>query len=161
MKNFTVSQLIRSLIMPLFTFGYGIIAFVGENKNGFASFNGYDAVRMTYMPLVTLLLGGLLPILLTLFRNIHTERYFIKRLCVFVACYVLNYVGMKMPFGILSTLLFIAILVGDVVYELLKVMDEDTTKGERAVILLSDFFIWLSIDYCMMAFQSLVGMTLI
>lgn len=76
-------------------------------------------------------------------------------------CFVLVFLGGQLTFGIVSTLLFVAIFGGDIVYELVKVMDEDTTKGERAVILLSDFFIWFCVDYIIMAFCELGTMTLL
>lgn len=73
--------------------------------------------------------------------------------------YVFSFVGGQLTFGKLSTLLFVTIFGGNIVYELIKVMDGDASKGERAVILLSDFFIWFCIDYFLMAFRELGTMT--
>lgn len=159
MKNFTKPELIKSLIMPLFTLVYGAVALVKDNPFGSMVFVGYTAVRSTYFPLAMLFFGGLLPVLLTIMSNIHTERYFFKRLCMYGVCFALSFIGGQLTFGILSTLLFITIFGGDVVYELIKVMDEDTSKGERSVILLSDFFIWFCIDYFLMAFRELGSIT--
>lgn len=161
MKNFTLPQLIKSLVMPLLTLGYGAVALVGEAFAGAEAFTGFSAVRAILTPLVMIVLGGLVPVLLTILKNIHTERYFLKRLCMWGVCFALVFLGGQLTFGIVSTLLFVAIFGGDIVYELVKVMDEDTTKGERAVILLSDFFIWFCVDYILMAFRELGTMTLL
>lgn len=159
MKNFTPPQLIKSLIMPLFTLTYGAAALVGEAFAGAEAFTGFAAVRAILTPLLLIVFGGLVPVLLTILKNIHTERYFLKRLCMYGVCLALVFLGGQLTFGIISTLLYVAIFGGDIVYELVKVMDEDTTKGERAVILLSDFYIWFCMDYFLMAFSELGTMT--
>ncbi len=161
MKNFTASQLIKSLIMPIGTFLFGAFGLGGEIISGSVYFTGYAAVRSLYYPLAVIVFGGILPIVMTIFRNIHTEQYFFKRLFMYGVCFMLSIIGGQMSFGILSTLLFIVILGVDVVYELVRVMDEDTAKGERVVMLLSDFFIWFCIDYFLMAFRELGSMTLL
>lgn len=153
MRNFTVSQLIKCLMLPLGTFVYGVAVFGEVILYGEVRFTGYAAVRFFYFPLALILLGGVLPVLLTIFRDIHTERYFFKQLCVYVVCYAAIWFVGQMSFGILSTIYHIGIAAGKVVFELLKVQDEETTRGERAVMFLSDFFIWYCIDYCLMAFQ--------
>lgn len=159
MKNFTLPQLIKSLVMPLVTLSYGAAALADEISSGVTGFIGFTAVRSLYFPLAVIILGGLLPVLLTLLKNIHTEQYFKQRLYLYGGCFVLGIAGRLLNFGIVSTLLFVAIFGGDIVYELVKVMDEDTTKGERAVILLSDFYIWFCMDYFLMAFSELGTMT--
>lgn len=85
MKNFNVEQLAKSLIMPTLTLAYGATALVDEHTSGTVAFTGYDTVRSTYFPLVTIILGGLLPVLVTILKNIHTEKYFLKRLCMYLA----------------------------------------------------------------------------
>lgn len=144
MRNFTVSALIKSLALPVFTFIYGLISLLGyitQSWEGFATIN-------FYLPLAMMFLGGVLSALLTLFRDIHTERYFFKRLCVFAVCYVLWFVHLQMAVSVLSSIILFALIGGKIVYEILKVQDEDTTSGERAVMLLSDPLMYLFINDC-------------
>lgn len=161
MKNFTKLELLKSLAMPIGTFLFGAVALGGEIKSGEVYFTGYAAVRTLYYPLAVMLIGGVLPAALTFFCNIHTERYFFKRLCAYGVCYVYLWIGGQFSFGILSTIWHIMTAAGNVVWVLLKVQDEETSGGESAVMFISDFYLWFCLDYCLMAFRELANMSFI
>lgn len=86
MKNFTKPQLIKSLAFPIATLLYSVLEFLSEICSFWVdSFTVFDIVCAAFFLLVVLA-GGVLPVLLTVFRNIHTERYFFKRLITFGVC---------------------------------------------------------------------------
>lgn len=94
-----------------------------------------------------LLLGGVLPALMTALGGIHTERYFLKRAIVIAVCFVImQYVIYQMSVTVLSSLISFVFLGAKIVYELLKIQDDETTGGERAVMLLSDPIYWLFVN---------------
>lgn len=160
MKNFTIVQLLKSLAFSVFTFGVAVYALFWE---GIFADNviGYEAVRSFGFPIAMMLFGGVLPAALTIFRNIHTERYFFKKLCAYGICCVLLFVVGQLTFGILSVIMEIAVAAVDIVFVLLKVQDEETTRGEAAVLFLPDLVLWICLDYCLMAFAELGNMQFI
>lgn len=159
MKNFTKPQLIKSLALPAVTLVYSIGLFAGEISSFCASVSAFDIVRASVL-LLAALACGVLPVLLTVLRNIHTERYFFKRLCTFVVCFAaIKLLVNHIPFGIFGSLCHIVIVGGKVVYELLKVQDNETTNGERAVMFFSDIIVLDGIDYILVMFRDLGTMT--
>lgn len=158
MKNFTRKQLLKSLTFSVFTFGVAVWTLFWEGIYGNTHFTGYYFVRTICFPIVLMLFGGVLPAALTIFRNIHTERYFFKKLCAYGICYALLFVVGQINFGILSVIMEIAIAAFDIVFVLLKVQDSETTRGEAAVLFLPDLVLWICLDYCLMAFAELANM---
>lgn len=139
MKYFTTFELVRSLAVPVFTAVYGIVGLLGYITQSFEGFN-YNF----FFPLAMLLIGGVLPILMTLFGGVHTERYFLKRVIEIVVCFVImQYVILQMSVTVLSFIIMTAFLGAKIVFELLKIQDDETTGRERAVMLLSDPIYWL------------------
>ncbi len=139
MKHFTTSELVRSLALPAFTFFYGTVALLGYVTQNFERFD-YNF----FFPLVMLLFGGVLPALMTVFGDIRTERYFLKRAIEIVVCFVImQYVILQISVTVLSFIIMIVFLGAKIVFELLKIQDDETTGGERAVMLLSDPIYWL------------------
>lgn len=155
MENFTKSQLIKSIAMPVITFLYGFSEFLGEIFSFWAEpITVFDVVRASFFLLV-ILAGGVVPVLLTVFRNIHTERYFFKRLITFGVCLAAIWFVGHIPYGIFAHIYYFVIVGCKVVYELHKVQDEDTTNGERAVMFLSDYVIMYGIHNCLVMFRDL------
>ena len=155
MKYFTTSELVRSLAVPVFTFGIGAVAQLGH----IMSDSGFSGIDDTFIfSLMLMLFGGVLPMLMTLFGHVHTERYFIKRIILIPAVkLILNLVQhfceSNFIIGTLSgdgsllqfTLEFV-FFVADLLFLILKIWDEDTTGGERAVTILSDPYLWFLIE---------------
>lgn len=151
-EKLTTSELVKSLAIPMITFGIGAVAQLGHIMND-SDFNGIDDTFI--FALVNMVLGGILPILMTLFGHIHTERYFLKRIIAIVACVVLsNFVqGLFQRNVVINTLsgdgtllqftVEFVFCAGELLFNILKVQDENTTDSERSVMLLSDSIFWL------------------
>ena len=105
-----------------------------------ADFTGKGSFRLT--ALIAILVGGILPVILTLARKIHTEQYLKKRIITIVIVYVANgFIG-HIGIPVVSVVLYMLVGVGAVIYQIIKVQDEDTSGGERIVLMLSDPIIY-------------------
>lgn len=132
MSAFTKKELFMSLLMPTIVFlWYGSISvsklIVQDDKTLFFPFHMFC--------IAVSLIGGVLPIILTLSLKIHTERYMLKRL----VCCVFFYMFRNLMMGNPIVIFIFELLVGGIIifYEVLKIQDEYTTHSERAVLLLS------------------------
>lgn len=130
-----------SLLMPsIVLLWYGSISvsklIVQDDKPLFSPFHLFCTI--------TSLIGGVLPIILTLSLKIHTERYMLKRLICFVAFYMFRNLMMGSPMVIFAFELLIGVLI--IIFEVVKIQDELTTGSERAVLLLSDPVIYWLIE---------------
>lgn len=130
-----------SLLMPsIVLLWYGSISIskliVQDDKPLFSSFHIFC--------IIVSLIGGVLPIILTLSLRIHTERYMTKRLICFAAFYMFRNLMMGNPMVIFVFELLIGVLI--IIFEVFKIQDEQTTGGERAVVLLSDPVIYWLIE---------------
>ncbi len=155
MKYFTTSELVKSLAVPVFTFGIGAVAQLGHIMND-SGFNGIDSTFI--FSLMLMLLGGVLPMLMTLFGHVHTERYFVKRIILIPAVWLISNLvnGFCQSNAIIATLsgdgsllqftLQFVFFVAELLFLILKIWDEYTSGGERAVTILSDPYLWLFID---------------
>lgn len=93
-------------------------------------------------------IGGALPIILTVTLAIHTERYFVKR----VVAILVTGVAIQAVVGLISIsaiclICFIGLCAAEILYEVLKIQDEATAAGERAVLMLSNPLVYWLIKY--------------
>lgn len=76
---------------------------------------------------------------LTLTLKIHTEYYLLKRLAVIAAVIIVQLVLLILPLDAAVYDLGLSLLgAAAVIYQVLKVQNEGTSGGERAVMMLSD-----------------------
>ncbi len=141
MSNFTKKELFMSLFMPsVVLLWYGSISIlkviVLDDKLLFSPFHMFC--------IITFLIGGVLPIILTLSLKIHTERYMLKRLICCVFFYMFRNLMMGDPTVIFVFNLLIAVLI--IILEVVKIQDEYTTGSERTVLMLSDPVIYWLIE---------------
>lgn len=115
----------------------------------------FISVRLVY--LIAVLIGGVLPIILTITLKIHTERYFVKRAAATVVAVVVIYsVASAIGFYGMFLVYQIGICLAGILYDALKNQDEATIGRERAVLFLSNPLIywiikevWYSLIYFM------------
>lgn len=143
MKDFLRIELIKSLIFPGLCALWVIVRSIAEIDGGVNLLAENFCRPISYT--AALLFGCGLPVLLTLTRNVHTERYLKKRLIILVVTYValsfLNLINVQFLFAIYY--LFFAVF--SVVFQVFKVQEEDTPAAERAVLMLSDPVIYWTI----------------
>lgn len=143
MKDFLRIELIKSLIFPGLCALWVIVRFVSELFGGvnFLAGNYFRPISYT----CALVFGCGVPVLLTLTRNVHTERYLKKRLIILVVMYVgLSFLNLISE-PVLFAFYYLFFGVGSVVFQVFKVQEEDTPAAERAVLMLSDPVIYWTI----------------
>lgn len=158
MPYFTKKELILSLFFPVILLLWGALDFVLGIPWGWDPAEiSFGHFQLPLIGLVRLLAGGVLPIVLTLRFKICTDGYFLMRLIVVVAVYFLNRLieGYALPFAgdvtVTDFLLHMIVTVAAVILQILlfKRLD-DVTKGELAVIALSDPCVWWAVHYFLM-----------
>lgn len=110
-----------------------------------ADFTGRGSFRLSYF--AAILIGGILPIILTLAGKIHTEQYLKKRLITIVTVYVLTGFVSMIVYPVIMYPLQMLVYIGALIYQFMRVQDEDTSGGERAVIMLSDPIVYWTINH--------------
>lgn len=136
MKDFLRVELIKSLFFPGLCALWVIVRFFSELSGG-VNFLAENFCRpISYGS--ALIFGCGLSVLLTLSRNVHTERYLKKRLIFFVVAYVgLSFLNLISE-PVLYAFYYLFFGVFFVVLQVFKVQEEDTPAAERAVLMLSD-----------------------
>lgn len=147
MKGFSKKELLMSLVCPFLCLLWGsarIILYIADGEQLKDFFIG------KYFPnsicFVAVLIGGVLCAALTLALKIHTEGYLLKRLAVIGVWIIVQQVLLlfNIDAGIVALLLSLAGFAA-VIYQILKVQNEDTLRGERAVLMMSDPVLYLAI----------------
>lgn len=140
MNGYTKSELALSIaccsLTPLWAIAQLVLDIIwGANKGIFIS------VRLVYP--IAALIGGVLPIILTLTLRIHTERYFVKRVVATVVAVVIIYsVASVLLYSVVYLVYLIGICLAGILYDVLKNQDEATIGRERAVLFLSNPLIY-------------------
>jgi len=121
MRDFLRIELIKSLIFPGLCALWVIVRLVDEISGG-VEFKGLGLLRLiAYVPAV--LAGCVLPTILTLTRNIHTERYLRKRLIILIVTYValsfLNLIGV----AVFYVFWYLFFGVGSVIFQVFRVQE--------------------------------------
>lgn len=111
--------------------------------------------------LAAALVGGVLPVVLTLRLKIHTEKYLVPRLIIIVVIFVCNRFirNLFIPGGtdVSSFVLYMIFNVGAVLIQILKVHKEDTLPEERAVLIISDPILYWAIYYLAYYMEIFIG----
>lgn len=148
MRGFEKKELIGSLFCPALTLIWGLVRALVDFSWG-AEFTGKGSFRLTYF--AAILIGGILPIILTLAGKIHTEQYLKKRLIAIVIVYVLTSL-VSMGYAWVLFVFDMLVCIGAIVYQVMRVQDEDTSGGERAVMMLSDPIVYWTIYWFILWF---------
>lgn len=140
------SVLLQSLIFPVIIIIWGVARTVTDflYAGGISAFTRLDAL-WRYVCFLTIICG-VIAIIITLAAKVDTSRYFFKRLigiCAMIAIY-----GVAMSF---ATSMLPAVFIGivGIAYQILKVQDDNSSKAERAVLMLSDPAIHLTVFWAM------------
>ncbi len=140
------SALLQSLIFPVIIIIWGVARTVTDflYAGGISAFTRLDAL-WRYVCFGAIICS-VIAIIITLCVKVDTSRYFFKRLigiCAMIAIY-----GVAMSF---STSMLPAVFIGiaGIVYQILRVQDDDSSKAERAVLMLSDPAIHLTVFWAM------------
>lgn len=151
-----------SLCCPALTFLWGLLSVViyfpwGKDL----SENGVSLLLPPIIGLAAALIGGVLPVVLTLRLKIHTEKYLIPRLIIIVIIFVGNrFIGnLFIPGGtnVSTFVLYMIFNIGAVLIQILKVQKEDTLPEERAVLILSDPILYWAIIYFAYYLEVFIG----
>lgn len=151
-----------SLCCPALTFLWGLLSVViyfawGKDL----SENGVSLLLPPIIGLAAALIGGVLPVVLTLRLKIHTEKYLIPRLIIIVIIFVGNrFIGnLFIPGGtnVSTFVLYMIFNIGAVLIQILKVQKEDTLPEERAVLILSDPILYWAIIYFAYYLEIFIG----
>lgn len=143
MGGFGWKELIKTFLFPALTIILGTVGVVSEILNSWEW-----GFREFFFPLI--ILGGVLSVILTISLKSDTQRYFFKRIVVFVIIYVLNRVIGSLSFsGWTTVLLFTA----EVIIQIVKVQDKDTTPSERVVLIISDPMLYQAVDMLVLEFH--------
>lgn len=154
MSNFSRRELIGSLLCPFLTLFWGTLRFVNDILILGMGLSGKDTFHIMYI--VAFFIGGILPAILTLALGVHTEQYLKKRIIVIVIIYVANNCIGMIGYPVMMIPLYVLVGVGSVVYQVVKVQDEDTSGSERAVLMLSDITVYWLLYYCIYWFTDYV-----
>lgn len=151
MPYFTKKELIMSLFCPVFTFLWGLLHAVFYFPWDRIAEVGLLSLYELLVGLAAMLVGGVLPAVLTWRRKIRTDRFFIKRVIIIAVVYWINRYGIH-ALPVTKTffsgfVLYMIVNVTAVLLQYLTVKDEDVTKGERAVLILSDPILWWAVYY--------------
>ncbi len=153
MNGYTKSELALSIaccsLSLLWAAARFVLDIIWDADNGI-----FISVRLVY--LIAAIIGGVLPIILTITLKIHTERYFVKRAAATVVAVVIIYsVAVPLaPYYWLFLVYQIGICLAGILFDVFKNQDEATIGRERAVLFLSNPLIywiikevWTSVIY--------------
>lgn len=142
-------ELASSLAVPIMTFLWGLL-YIDRLSWGVEFFSD-----VAY-PLA-IVLGGALPIFLTLKYKIHTEDYLKKRLIFIIVIFIIfSLIGSGFLKIMWRFFIYILVGVGTIIFEVFKVQEEYTTSGERAVLILSDPIVYWTVDNLISCFIEIV-----
>lgn len=152
MPYFTKKELIMSLFFPVIVFLWGTYEFVfGIPWGRDLAEVGFWGWLFPLIGLAKLLVGGVLPVVLTLRLKIRTDSYLLIRLIVIVVVYALNRFIENYAFPGSTTVTFFALhMIVNATALLLQILTFkklDTSSGERAVLILSDPILWWAVYY--------------
>lgn len=151
----TRRQLICSLACPAVCFLWGAVYIVVYLAAG-ALFTNQPLADCGYIAAVVL--GGIVPALITVIGKVDTESYLKQRgfiILVVFAAFKAMAIGSMKP---IHFYLYIAIGLAAILYQILHVQDDMTTRSERAVLILSDPTIYWTFNWAVtlwhVAFES-------
>lgn len=142
MREFNRRELIESLFCPALTILWGSVRFFADLACGL-KFTGEGSFRLT--AIFAVFIGGILPVILTLKHKIHTEQYLKKRIITIIAVYVANSFIGHIGNSVTMFALNMIVGIGAVLFQILKIQDENTLGKERVVLILSDPIVYWTI----------------
>ena len=136
------SALLQSLLFPVLIIIWGIARTVTDflYAGGISAFTRLDAL-WRYVCFGAIICS-VIAIIITLCGKVDTSRYFLKRLIC--TCGLVVLYGVAMSFAT-SMLPAVFIGIAGIAYQILRVQDDDSSKTERAVLMLSDPAIHLTV----------------
>ncbi len=146
MANFSKRQLICSFICPAICFLWGAVYFFVDLFQG-ELFKNNRPLDLLYSS--AMLFGGIIPALITVIGKVETGSYLKRRGLIIIVVFV---AFKAMTIGSLKHIhfyLFIIIGLAAFFYQILRVQDEMTTGGERAVLILSDPIIYWTVYWAL------------
>lgn len=152
MNGFNKKELAASLCCPAMSILWAVIRFLADLTGG-SKFPGGGSVHIISCG-SAFLIGGILPIILTLKLKIHTEEYLKERLIVIAVIYVATgFIGL-IGIPIVMFVLYMLAYVGGIVYQVLEVQTHKTSGIERAVLIISDPLVYWMIYWFLFYFFS-------
>ncbi len=139
-EDFTPLECIKALIIPVFTALCGAFDLITGLILGKVVVSGIGIVSTLIFPLLMILVGGVLPIILTLRLNIHTEDYFLGRVIVIVFGFPLVNVWYDRAGYVIYAVWGVVNLLFEVFN---KSKYQQLTGEERAVMIMSNTMIWV------------------
>lgn len=140
MSGFSAKQLIMSLCCPFLCFLWGIIRFTVDITSGARAIICSGPCSCS-----AVLLGGILPAVLTLSLKVHTEDYLIKRLITIAVVYIINgFIG-QIGVPVVMFTLYMLFGVGAVFFQIFKVQSDENSHLESAVLIISDPIVYWTI----------------
>lgn len=136
------SALLQSLLFPVLIIIWGIARTVTDflYAGGISAFTRLDAL-WRYVCFGAIICS-VIAIIITLCGKVDTSRYFLKRLIGIGGMIVIYSIAMRFAVTALPAVL---IGISGVIYQILRVQDDDSSKTERAVLMLSDPAIHLTV----------------
>lgn len=138
---FTRKDLIFSLACPVLTFLWGAVRFIND-----LSWGGRSWVNFLCF-FSAMIIGGLLPVALTLLLGIHTENYLKERLIVIAFTYVAFSLIGKIGIPLVMFIFYMLFGIGAVIFQLLKVQDESLSNIGRTVLIISDPIVYWTLRF--------------
>ncbi len=129
------TALLQSLFFPVIIIIWGIARTVTDflYAGGISAFTRLDAL-WRYVCFGAIICS-VIAIIITLCGKVDTSRYFLKRLIGIGGMIVIYSIAMRFAVTALPAVL---IGISGVIYQILRVQDDDSSKAERAVLMLSD-----------------------
>lgn len=136
------TALLQSLFFPVIIIIWGIARTVTDflYAGGISAFTRLDAL-WRYVCFGAIICS-VIAIIITLCGKVDTSRYFLKRLIGIGGMIVIYSIAMRFAVTALPAVL---IGISGVIYQILRVQDDDSSKTERAVLMLSDPAIHLTV----------------
>ena len=150
---FTKKELLMSLCCPAITALWGLFHLILDFPWGrdFSEKGFFLLLYPALIGLAAVLAGGVLPAYLTLSHKVHTEKHLIKRLIAIAAVYaIIKFFGRVPIYGATDFTFFALYMIvrrSAVLIQILTVKKQDTSPGERAVLILSDPILYWTIYY--------------
>lgn len=149
MNKFSGKGLAASLCCPAISFLWGMMGSLNALSWG-GEFVGKGIFRVSFI--CAMLTGGILPALLTLRLDIHTEYYLQNRLIIMAVTFVFHAIASR--FTLESTMILLALYMtvsaAAFVAEFIKVRDENTTPGEGVILILSDPIVYWTLYWLLL-----------
>lgn len=135
MTTLPKKNLVLSLIFPAIIFCAGMYYFLKQLPRSLLM---RDDPIIHELVFAVIVLGGVLPAVLTIKLNIDTSEYLEVRLKSTALIYIADTFISQRGVNIVVAIFVSVLCAAELFYQLLEIQDDWTTGGERAVLMLSD-----------------------